>query len=167
MNIKTTTLLALAIASFIGNAHAAETADGKTDKNDDKATRACMFASQPNTWTVLDDRQLVLWGPTQKDAYLVKLFSPLNDLRFSETVAFIDGDHNGMICGNGGDKIAVGSSTIPSLPSTITYMRKIDDAELLALSEKYKVKLLSDKKAQAVKQHDKQIHDQPAESKAE
>lgn len=165
--MKTSTLLALAASAIIGTAHAADATDDKADKIDDKQTRACMFTSQPLTWTVLDDRQLVLWGPTQKDAYLVKLFSPLHDLRFTESVAFIDGDRNGMICGNGGDKIGVTRSSIPAFPSTITSMRKVDDAELLALGEQYKVKLLSDKKAQALKQHDKHVHDHAQETKAE
>lgn len=121
--------------------------------------RDCLFVSQTQNWRVLDSQQLILWGPSQKVAYLVKLFAPVSDLPFSEALAFIDDDHDGMICGNGGDKIAVPNSPTSSFPTTITSMRKVDDAELLALGEKYKMKLISDKKAQAVKSHDKQIHE--------
>jgi hypothetical protein len=98
-------------------------------------------------------------GSVEKDAYLVTLFSPVSDLHFTETLAFIDGDHNGMICGDGGDKISIPGSSISSFPTLIKSMRKVDDAELVALGEKYKMKLISDKRAQAVKSHDKQIHE--------
>jgi Family of unknown function (DUF6491) len=146
-----TKILAILLCSFICNACAS---DGGVSRKD----RACLFANQPQSWQVLDDEQLVLWGPAQKGAYLVKLFAPVPDLRFAETLAFIDGDHNGMICGGDADKIAVPRSHITSFPAIISSMRKVDEAELVTLGEKYKVKLISDKKAQEIKKHDKQIH---------
>lgn len=150
MNTKTVTLLGLAVGLSIGNAYA-------TDADASKG-RECLFSSQPRSWRVLDQQNLVIWGASQKDAYLVKLFAPVQDLRFTETLAFIDDDHNGMICGSGGDKIAVPDSKISSFPTPITSMRRVDDAELVALGEKYKMKLISDKKAEALKNHDKQAH---------
>lgn len=148
MSTRTTALLAVAAFLSVGSAYAADT--GKD--------RECLFSSQPQSWRVLDQQQLIIWGPSQKDAYLVKLFAPVQDLRFTETLAFIDDDHNGMICGDGGDKIAVPGSKVSSFPTIITSMRKVDDAELLALGEKYKMKLISDKKAAELKSHDKQAH---------
>lgn len=151
--MKTLILSVLAVTPLIatGNAHA-EAADKQP------SDRICLFSSQPQNWQVLDPQHLVLWGPTQKDAYLVTLFAPLQELKFSEKLAFIDDDHNGMICGNGGDKIGIVDTPVPAFPSTITSMRKVDDAELVALGEQYKVKLLSAKRTAAVKDHDKQVH---------
>ncbi|MGC3982907.1 MAG: DUF6491 family protein [Steroidobacteraceae bacterium] len=148
MNVRIAVVFAL--AAFMGNAYAA-------DKNE-TSKRECLFSSQPQSWRVLDQQQLVLWGPSSKDAYLVKLFAPVQDLRFTESLAFIDRDHNGMICGDGSDQIAIPNSKVSSFPTIITSMRKVDDAELVTLGEQYKVKLISDKKAQALKDHDKQAH---------
>lgn len=146
--------------SVFPTAHAAE-------KTDTKADRACLFASQPSSWQVLDRQHLVLWGPTQRDAYFVTLFSPISDLSFTETLAFIDGDHNGMICGGVGDKIGVPNNTVGSFPTGISSMRKVDDAELVKLGEQYKVKLLSDKKMKEVKAHDKQTPPPPTAASAQ
>jgi hypothetical protein len=129
------------------------------DADKDKHRNDCLFTSQPQRWTVLDQQQLVVWGPSSKDAYLMKLFAPISDLRFTETLAFIDDDHNGMICSGGGDKLAVPNSRASSIPTPISSVRRVDDAELMALGEQYKVKLLSDKKIQELKQHDKQAHE--------
>lgn len=123
--------------------------------------RTCLFANQPQSWQVLDQKQLILWGPTRKDAYLVELFAPSPDIGFAETLAFIDDDHDGRICE--GDKIAVPDSHMASPPAIISSMRKVDEAELLALGEQYKVKLVSDKKAQELKSHDKRIPTEPTE----
>lgn len=158
--MKTVIAGLIVMASAASSVHAAEAADSK-------AGRACLFASQPSSWQVLDRQHLVLWGPTQRDAYLVTLFAPVTDLAFAETLAFIDGDHNGMICGGVGDEIKVPSTTIPSFPTAITSMRKVDDAELVKLGEQYKVKLLSDKKIKEVKAHDKQIPEKPTAASAQ
>ncbi len=149
MNARHSLLLVLAAGLLTGNTQAADTSTRSRD---------CLFTSQPQSWRVLDQQQLVIWGPSQKDAYLVKLFAPVQDLRFTESLAFIDDDHNGMICGDGGDKIAIPDSKVSSFPTIISSMRKVDEAELLALGEQYKVKLISVKKALELKSHDKQIH---------
>ncbi len=150
--MKTISAVLLAIAGLLsGSVHATDA--------DTRKGRECLFARQPSDWKVLDNQTLILWGPTQKDAYLVKLFAPVSEMRFAMTLAVIDDDHNGMICGDSTDKIAVPNTPVTSLPTNITSMRKVDDAELVALGEKYKVKLISDKRAQEVKSHDKQIHE--------
>jgi len=148
-----TNLIAAAIA--LGLASTALGADKAAGKP--KEGRDCMFSSQLSSWTVLDDQQLVIWGAGH-DAYLVKLFAPERELRFAETLAVIDHDHNGLICGDGGDRLTVPGSVTMPIPAIISSMRRVDDAELLALSEQYKVQLLSKKKIEALKEHDKQIH---------
>jgi hypothetical protein len=77
------------------------------------------------------------------------LFAPVQDLNFTETLAFIDKDRNGMICGNGSDQIAVPNSSAGSWPTLISSMRRLDEAELISLGEKYKMKLVTPKKAGA------------------
>lgn len=155
-NAMTNLIAALILLGAASTASGAESANKAANKA--KEGRDCMFSSQLSSWTVLDDQQLVVWGSGQHDAYLIKLFAPEHELRFAETLAVIDHDHNGLICGDGGDRLTVPGSITMSLPAIISSMRRVDDAELLALSEKYKVKLLSKKKIEALKEHDKQIH---------
>ncbi len=150
--LNTAALLALAGLLSMGGSHAGDAEPPK------ERGRDCLFASQPSSWRVLDKQTLILWGPSQRDAYLVKLFSPVPDMKFSVTLAVIDGDRNGMICGGSTDKITV-PDAISSFPANIDSMRKVDDAELLALGEQYKMKLISDKRAEEVKKHDKHIHE--------
>lgn len=120
-------------------------------------SRDCLFATQPSRWAVLDQKNLVVWGPGRQ-AYEVSLFFPLPELPFSESLAFIDGDHNGMICGDSFDKIAIPNQPTANIPSSIESMRRVDDAQLLALAEKYQVKLLSDKQIAELKERNKKAH---------
>jgi Family of unknown function (DUF6491) len=160
MKIQTTLLMTLSICFTCGVTSHALAAEATKTKSD----RACVFASQPQDWRVLDNQHLVLWA-SQNNAYLVTLFSPLNDLHFTESLAFIDDDHDGMICS--GDKIGIPDSHTASFPATITNMRRITDSELIALGEQYKVKLVTNKKAQQIKSHDKQLPAEPTAAKAE
>lgn len=147
MNVKLICVLT-ALSGLV--ASGAQAADSKADKRD------CVFARAPQSWRVLDQKHLVVWAPTQKDAYLIELMAPLQDIQFSETLAFIDGDHNGMICGDGGDQIAVPNSKVSSWPATIISMHHLNDDELKALGEQYHLQL--GPKPQ-VKTHDKQAHE--------
>jgi hypothetical protein len=144
MNTKVMSALLVATSMFALTAQAEQTVQSS------KATNECMFATQPRSWRVLDQKQLVLWGPSQNDAYLVTLFSFVTDLPFAETLAFIDSDNNGRICGDGFDKVGVAHSRSGSWPMNIQSMVKLTDADLLALGEKHKVKLLSAKRMKAL-----------------
>lgn len=156
MKTMTALVLTLVTCGLTATAHA----DQDKDKNGKEVrSHDCLFASQPDGWRVLDRQHLVLWGPSQKYAYLVTLFAPIQELNFADTLAFIDGDHDGMICGNSGDKVAVPDRQVPAFPTAITSMRKVSQAELVTIGEQYNVKLFSDKKTQEIKEHDKQAHD--------
>lgn len=141
MKTTLTVFTAVAALGMSVSAHSAQ-ADDKAAKPE----RECMFTVQPRSWRVLDQQQLVLWGPSQQDAYLVTLFTPVSDLRFTESLAFIDDDHNGMICGDGGDKIAVPNSRTGTWPTIIKSMTKLDEAALIELGQKHNMKLLSAKR---------------------
>lgn len=143
MNIMLTTALTLARVMGLGLIAAAAQAEAAIAA---KSDHECVFTVQSKHWRVLDKEQIVLFAPSQKDAYLVTLFAPLNDLPFTISLAFIDSDRNGMICGNSNDKIAVPDSHTGSWPTSIKSMTRLDEADLLALGEKYKVKLLPAKR---------------------
>jgi len=61
-------------------------------------TEACIFTVILNDWTVIDNSTLIVYAPLRKDPYLVKLFEPIFDLQFRESLGFEDIEHNGQLC---------------------------------------------------------------------
>jgi hypothetical protein len=61
-------------------------------------TEACIFTVNLNDWTVIDNSTLIVYAPLRKDPYLVKLFEPIFDLQFRESIGFEDIEHNGQLC---------------------------------------------------------------------
>lgn len=61
-------------------------------------TEACIFTVNLYDWTVLDDTTLIVYAPVHQDPYLVKLFAPVFDLSFHQTLGFEGVEHNGQLC---------------------------------------------------------------------
>jgi hypothetical protein len=61
-------------------------------------TEACIFTVNLNDWTVIDNSTLIVYAPLRKDPYLVKLFAPIFDLQFKESLGFEDIEHSGQLC---------------------------------------------------------------------
>jgi hypothetical protein len=61
-------------------------------------TEACIFTVNLNDWTVIDNSTLIVYAPLRKDPYLLKLFAPIFDLQFRESLGFEDIEHNGQLC---------------------------------------------------------------------
>ncbi|MFT3905185.1 MAG: DUF6491 family protein [Steroidobacteraceae bacterium] len=68
---------------------------------------ACLYVNTVSSWEVLDEQNLIVHAPMQKDTYLVKLFQPATGLRFQEVLGFEDGDHNNQLCSSG-DQLRIG-----------------------------------------------------------
>jgi hypothetical protein len=69
-------------------------------------TNDCVFQSTVNDFHALDDRHVVLYGMGRSKAYLAELQGGCFDLRGQSTLASVDGDRNGQICGFGRDAMA-------------------------------------------------------------
>ncbi len=70
-------------------------------------TDVCVFQSSITGFKPLDDRYVVLYdGAGNKGAYLAEITPGCFDLSHQVTLAAIDGDGNGQICGYGRDSIA-------------------------------------------------------------
>ena len=110
----------------------------------------CIFMSSLNSWTVLDRSHLIIW-PSPKTPYLVDTGFPIEDLPWASGIAFVDGDHNGKLCGYGMDEIVIPHSNINNR-ATIASIRRIDEAELAKLSEQYHVQLTRTPKPTATEQ---------------
>ena len=129
-------LFAALLASVAGAAQASSTTSAKDNGN------ACIFISTIGQYRALDDRNVVIWAPGRRDAYLVELAMPLFSLRSSFELATIDHDRDGRLCGFGMDRIGVRDFDRPET-STIARMTRLDEAGMTALEQKYDVKLRS------------------------
>jgi hypothetical protein len=141
--MKNTVLFAaLAIGMTMGaGAHA--TAANTTSRNDNE----CVFARTIYDFKPLDRNKVVIWAPTRSKAYLLELSMPMPELKFANRVAFVDRNHDGMLCGYGMDRLIV-ADTSPGFrtPATIMGLKRLDDTELAQLEQQYNVKLTRGKK---------------------
>ena len=98
----------LSVAAMAAAGCAASVAPSNPPRASLPGTETCIFTANLFDWVVLDDTTLIVYAPTRKDAYLVKLFAPVIDLDFHQTLGFEDTAHNGELCA-GDDLIARGS----------------------------------------------------------
>lgn len=137
---NTLVFAAVFAAAGISTAASAAAATTRAGKND------CVFTRAIHDFKPLDRSKMVIYGPGRK-AYLVELSMPLPELKFANRLAFVDRDHNGMLCGYGMDRIVVADSLAFRTPSTILGMTRLDDAGIAQLEEQYDVRLTRKKKA--------------------
>ena len=142
--MKNTLVLAAAIAAAgigIGTGAQASTASNtpRASSND------CVFARTIHDFKALDRNRMVIWAPSRSKAYLVELSMPVPELKFANRLAFVDRNHDGMLCGYGMDRIVVADSSF-SMPATILGMTRLDDAGIAQLEAQYDVRLTRKKK---------------------
>jgi hypothetical protein len=120
------------------SAHAAASTDNKSRANSNE----CVFSRTIYDFKPLDRNKMVIWAPTRSKAYLVELSMPMPELKFANRIAFVDRNHDGMLCGYGMDRIVVADSS-PAFrtPATIMGMQRLDDAALAQLEQQYDVRL--------------------------
>ncbi|MEY2853206.1 MAG: hypothetical protein RL030_338, partial [Pseudomonadota bacterium] len=74
----------------------------------------CVFGRTVNEWNALDDRHLIIYGMTEREAYLARLSFPNPDVMFNLGVAVVDADYSGSICGGSTDGLFFGPrSAVP------------------------------------------------------
>jgi hypothetical protein len=69
-------------------------------------TSDCVFQSTISDFTALDDTHVVLYSSGRRKAYLAELTGACFDVGSQSTLAAVDGDGNGQICGFGRDAVA-------------------------------------------------------------
>ncbi len=69
-------------------------------------TSDCVFPSSISGFNALDNRYIVLYGGGRRTAYLAEISGGCFDVRNQSTLATVDGDDNGRICGFSSDSIA-------------------------------------------------------------
>lgn len=116
---------------------------------------ACAFLTRIGGVRALDNTTAVIFSSMGKPAYVVKLSTPLPELKFAVRYAYIDRDRDGRLCGRSPDAIAVPGDGL-RIPARIVAMTPLDAASIAALEEKYQVTLAKKKKSEP--------NDQPASS---
>jgi len=98
----------------------------------------CIFSRTISGWRVLDDETMLVWGPTRKRPYEVKLWRPAQGLKFENQIGFLDRNSDGQFCDYGGDSIV----TTDMVPDRIlvSSVRRIEEAEANRLTEAAKDK---------------------------
>jgi Family of unknown function (DUF6491) len=92
---------------------------------------ACFWTRNLEGWTVLNDSTLIVHAPPSQDAYLIKLFAPIQGLQFHEQLGFEGGDGDpGQICRDNAYVIAGGS--VPQREPVVA-MRTLSRAEAAQL----------------------------------
>jgi hypothetical protein len=130
-----------------------------TPKPDDNA---CTWFRTIDNWQRLDDRNLIVWGPN-KAAYHIELSMPLSDLNSAESIAFIDGNRDGQLCGFGMDQVVVPHAPVFE-SATILGMTRLDDVGVRQLAAQYHVKSKRAGKSEAGEQSASNDAKAPGES---
>jgi hypothetical protein len=66
----------------------------------------CVFQRNVEDFEAIDDRYVVLYASGRRKAYLAEIAGACFDIRNRNTLAAVDGDRNGQICGFGRDSLA-------------------------------------------------------------
>ena len=143
---RTSVFAAVAIAMAAG---ASAQASASTDTSH-AGKNECVFARTIHDFKVLDRNKMIIWAPTRSKAYLVELSMPMPELKFANTIAFVDRNHDGMLCGYGMDRIvAADSSPGFRTPATVMGMKRLNATDLAQLEQQYDVRLTRKKVAEA------------------
>ena len=122
-------------------------------------TSDCVFNSTIDGYQVLDRDHVVLFGQGRRKAYLVEIAGICFNLNNEFSIATVDGDGNGQICGFGRDSIAY------------EQFGRIENCRVLGLeelSEERRIELLgsSPNRTRKEKQEAKEREKQEAKEKA-
>jgi hypothetical protein len=83
---------------------------GKEDKSPRRIqmsrTSDCVFQRTIEDFQAISDDYVVLYGMGRRKAYLVEIAGGCFDIKYRSSLAAVDGDRNGQICGFGRDSLA-------------------------------------------------------------
>jgi hypothetical protein len=106
-----TSLLAMPLALIAACATtptdpASGTGDSRNQNRKMLRTSDCVFQSSITGFKALDNRYVVLYGGGRRSAYLAEISGGCFDVKNQSTLAAVDGDGNGQVCGFGRDSLA-------------------------------------------------------------
>lgn len=91
--------------------------------------RECLSQSRISSFEAIDPSRMLIFGPGGKEAFLAELGAGCSGMDRRSTIAFVDGDRNGLICGTGLDSVSFKDG--PRVASCrIRSMRRLSPEEL-------------------------------------
>lgn len=88
--------------------------------------QACFYRRQVQDFRALDRTSLVVFAPTRRNAYLVQVSPPSNDLRFADALAFES--RSNQVCGRAGDALLLGAGTLRRY--SVVDVRRLEPGQL-------------------------------------
>jgi hypothetical protein len=136
-------LSAFAASTPAESGQASSTSDqsGQTNLQSQHRGGDCIFSRTIDSWTVLNNDTLLVYAPSRKNPYLVKLFRPEYGLKSEFQLGFVDRDNDGQICDVSRDAILLtgfGPGYANRIP--IWSVERISEAEANELIAQSKVK---------------------------
>ncbi len=96
----------LLLAACVSSGPQSQLGREKTNRIQMSRTSDCVFHSTVSGFQALDDRYVVLFGMGRRKAYLAEIAGTCFDMSGQSSLAAVDGDGNGQICGYGRDSLA-------------------------------------------------------------
>jgi hypothetical protein len=110
-------VLAATAASLLGCASTAHEGAGAQQTAALPGKPGCFWLRNfDGSWTVLNDRQLIVYAPLYSHPYLIQLFEPIPNLKFDQRLGFLDTERTGMICDDKQDDLLVPNWTPHRVP---------------------------------------------------
>ena len=106
MKAAIATLPLLALGACVSSGPQSQLGKKEEQRIELKRTSDCVFQSTISGFEALDDRYVVLFSMGRRKAYLVEIAGGCFDMKSQHTLAPVDGDGNGQICGFGRDSVA-------------------------------------------------------------
>jgi hypothetical protein len=119
----------------------------------------CIFSRTISGWRVLDDKTMIVYGPTHNRPYEVKLWRPSQGLKFENQLGFLDKNSDGQFCDYGGDAIITSDMVADRIP--VSSVRRIDEAEAKQLIDASKDKVGKEHEVKMPEQSDMKSDKQP------
>lgn len=106
MKAAIATLPLLALSACVSSGPESQLGKQEPQRIEMSRTSDCAFQSTISGFEALDDRHVVLFSMGRRKAYLVEIAGGCFDMKSQNTLAPVDGDGNGQICGFGRDSVA-------------------------------------------------------------
>jgi hypothetical protein len=106
MKTATLCLPLLALAACVSSGPQSQLGKTKPQRIEMSRTTDCVHHSTISGFQALDDRYVVLFSQGNRKAYLADVAAACFNLKNQSSLAAVDGDSNGQICGAGRDSIA-------------------------------------------------------------
>jgi hypothetical protein len=113
----------------------AERARRPSVKPGEFGTPGCFLPRTVLDFTVLDDRNLVVFAPGRGDAYHVQVSPPSASLRFAQRLAFRSNDSR--LCGYAGDSLLVADAPGYDARLSVTGVYRLDERALAGLQARF------------------------------